>query len=85
MAMSGGGGAPRTPEDFFENLQKVPKKCNMHYFSLFYTKFSKSCFKFSHVLTKSTNCGEIFKKIWKFFDENSIGNGIFIYFWKHCC
>ena len=44
----------------------------MHYFSLFFKKISKLCVKFLSVWTKNTIGLEIFEKILKIFDENSI-------------
>ena len=50
----------------------------MHYFSLFDTKFYKLCVNFSLFWTKNTNFLEIFEKIVKFFNENSIEKIVFL-------
>ena len=55
---------------FKKFLRKLLK---MHYFSIFFKKFSKPCVNFSHVWTKNTWLGN-FEKIVKIFDENSMEN-----------
>ena len=39
-----------------------------------FKKFNKPCVKFLRVWTKNANCWDIFEKILKIFDENSIEN-----------
>ena len=68
-----GGGPPRTSDNFRKFakvfLRKVQK---MHNFSLCSTKLYKPCVNFSCVWKKNTNGWEIFDKILKIFDDNSI-------------
>ena len=68
----GGSGGLHRPDygKFAKNLLKTFAK--MHYFSLFFKKISKLCVKFLSVWTKNTIGLEIFEKILKIFDENSI-------------
>ena len=70
----GPGAEPPRRRKNFENLQKdfLRKLQKLHYFSLFFKKISKLCVKFLRVWTKNTIGWEIFEKILKFFDENSI-------------
>ena len=68
-----GGGAPRTPENFWKFakyfLRKLQKCIILAYFS---KKFNKPCVNFSRVRTKNTNCWEIlrnFEKLWYKFNR----------------
>ena len=73
---SGGGEAHRTP-GILENLQNFSLE-NCKNIILAYFTITALIFL---VLTKSTLLGN-FSEI---FDENSIENLIFNYFWKRCC
>ena len=80
--VGGPGEEPPDAGEVFKFCKKSLEKLqNMHYFSLFFQKFSKVCVKRLRVWTKRTLGCDIFEK--NFFDENPIEKfNFFLFFGK---
>ena len=67
------GGAPPRGRRMFENFQESLKKIEENaLFEYIFRKYLTTCANFSRIWTKNPNGLEIFEKILKIFDENSI-------------
>ena len=64
-------GYGRRRRGFFGKFSKICKKISwgkfrkFHYLSMFFEKFNKPCVNFSRIWTKTANCLEILRKLWK--------------------
>ena len=80
----GGGGAPRT-RDNFRNLQRIPyencPKCNI--FAYFAKTFQNPALNFRAFEREAQLVEEIFTKFWNFLMKVQYKNCIFIYFWEN--